>query len=949
MEERKEYYAFISYKREDEKWAKWLQNKLEHYRFPANMNGRPDLPKNIRPTFRDVTDLTPGLLAEEIDNALRSSKWLIVICSPRSAKSPWVCKEAQTFIDLGRADHIIPFVIEGEPFSKETFAECYPEALLRLTGCRELLAANINEMGRDAAAIKVVARMFELRFDTLWQRWERERKKRMLIAIFGVVIFALSSLGVGVYIARKNLELDKANEELIIAHKNILVERDYANAQKNRAEMATDSLKCLYDSINQQNITIHQQNIQLAEERDNVTHANWKIMENQSRYLSGIIKEIDNNGDNGTAKLIAINTLPRYLDNPNRPFCIEAEYALRYVSDSPKNMILNGHKEYVKSAHFSPNNKTIVTSSYDNTIRIWDMDSGGELFQIKHNIVRTAIYSPAGDCIISAGYDRPDIMIWDSQDGTLLTTLIGHTSPVVNISFSHDGRLMASCSGETIRLWNTLTWEELRRYDIDCSGISFSPCGNYLISIHYRYGMKIYDIHTGEKVKYFFMDSHVSSFAFSPDGKYIILGFEDGDVEIMDFETMRTIHTLKGHADKITSISVNPINNTFATSSEDKCVVIWDLENHTIVKKISTFNSPVGYIEYSPNGYFLLVFTNDILSIEQDKVVKVLDLRESFISPMDWIKDSTNIQPIVTLSPQGENIMANFGDSIIHVFETVTLNHIKSFNVSNCDIRSISYSPNGQYYMYTTRDGDVCVGDCNSGQELKIHKFKLSLPYAYFSPDSDNILLSSFGFDGIYLWEWKNDFIVENEFEDFFRLEPYRYTPQGRCFWTICEGSMIYYGIDEDADTDKWWTPSDVWIEEVSISGDETMLAASVSRSYDICIYDIQSNRMIKELKGHKDKILSLMFHSNKKYLLSCAKDFTIRVWDIEQGCEIRKYEGFKYASFSLNGNRIIGVSTDNKILTWEFMELQQLIDETHKQLGNRQLTDEERRNYYLE
>ena len=62
MVQNKEYYAFISYKREDEKWAKWLQNKLEHYKFPTNLNGRTDLPKNIRSTFRDVTDLTPGLV-----------------------------------------------------------------------------------------------------------------------------------------------------------------------------------------------------------------------------------------------------------------------------------------------------------------------------------------------------------------------------------------------------------------------------------------------------------------------------------------------------------------------------------------------------------------------------------------------------------------------------------------------------------------------------------------------------------------------------------------------------------------------------------------------------------------------------------------------------------------------------------------------------------------------
>lgn len=206
MEQSKEYYAFISYKREDEKWAKWLQDKLEHYRFPTNLNGRTDLPKHIRPTFRDVTDLKPGLLAKEIYYALQNSEWLIVVCSPRSAKSPWVCKEAQTFIDLGRADHIIPFVIEGNPFSNDNVTECYPEALLNLTGSKELLAANINEMGRDAAAIKVVACMFGLRFDTLWQRYEREKKKKRNVLLFLVFILLCATCAIFSYVShQKNI------------------------------------------------------------------------------------------------------------------------------------------------------------------------------------------------------------------------------------------------------------------------------------------------------------------------------------------------------------------------------------------------------------------------------------------------------------------------------------------------------------------------------------------------------------------------------------------------------------------------------------------------------------------------------------------------------------------------------------------------------------------------
>lgn len=175
-----EYFAFISYKREDEKWASWLQRKLEYYRLPSCVRKEnPALPEKIRPVFKDTTDLEPGVLAKKIQNALISSKFLIVICSPHSANSVWVSKEIQLFINSGRADNIIPFIVGGKPNAVNPNEECFPEGLRQLTGEQELLGANINEMGRDAAAVKVVAQMFNLRFDTLWQRYERQKRKEM--------------------------------------------------------------------------------------------------------------------------------------------------------------------------------------------------------------------------------------------------------------------------------------------------------------------------------------------------------------------------------------------------------------------------------------------------------------------------------------------------------------------------------------------------------------------------------------------------------------------------------------------------------------------------------------------------------------------------------------------------------------------------------------------------
>lgn len=209
------YYAFISYKREDEKWAKWLQHKLEHYKLPSNLNGITNLPKAIRPIFKDTSELTPGNLPEQIRQALELSKYLIVICSTRSSKSKWVNKEAETFISMGRTSNVIPFIIDGKAFSDIPEEECFPIALRQLPEDQEILGTNINEMGRDAAAVKVVARMFDIRFDELWQRFKREQKRLRMMVMTAIAVFVFSVLAIAFWMYLQKQETLKANWEMM--------------------------------------------------------------------------------------------------------------------------------------------------------------------------------------------------------------------------------------------------------------------------------------------------------------------------------------------------------------------------------------------------------------------------------------------------------------------------------------------------------------------------------------------------------------------------------------------------------------------------------------------------------------------------------------------------------------------------------------------------------------
>ena len=201
-EESFKYYAFVSYRSSDEKWAKWLQEKIEAYRLPTTIqHAHNDLPKGrLRPCFRYHTDIQPNELKTELRNKLEQSKYLLVICSPRSAQSPWVGAEIDTFVELGRRDRIIPVIVEGRPYSNDPQTECFNPSLLRhfphsdnINDDREILGVNIHEEGagsaymkRERAVIQIVSRMLGVGFDQLWQRQRRRIRRRIILSCLAV-------------------------------------------------------------------------------------------------------------------------------------------------------------------------------------------------------------------------------------------------------------------------------------------------------------------------------------------------------------------------------------------------------------------------------------------------------------------------------------------------------------------------------------------------------------------------------------------------------------------------------------------------------------------------------------------------------------------------------------------------------------------------------------------
>ncbi len=589
------YDAFISYRHSplDMEIAKKVHTGLETYKIPKAVQQKTGK-KKIKRVFRDQEELPIGSdLDDNIDIALTESEFLIVICSPRTPESVWVCKEIESCIQKHDRDNVLAVLIEGEPEDSFPHQLRFDEA----GNIVEPLAADVrgaDKKERDkkfkTEILRLAASVIGCTYDELRQRHrERMIRRTVTLASSAAGILALAGTAFGIYNAN-------------VAQKMTLLAQEKSQLAEEKSQLADEKTR-LADEI-----TLQYQGKQ----------------QNQSRFYSEEALTLLKNGNREDAVLVAMEGLPS--ENNPRPYVPEAEYALSkalYAYECQSGISYDRnltHSLPVKDLLRADNGNRLTTIDSGNRVYVWDTNTWEKLCEIEPQVSKSNSY----DTVESADADENGVFINTEKE---VTKYDFDGNVVFKKEFEQNVVQVRVCCKDTmivVTTWDYLyvldsqTGEEIASFpnETDChliKGGRYMQSTNLFFAYHYTMDgdhtyCTILDLENMEAHTTQLKNGYVLDFCSTTDGNFAVLcsnsdlltkGVTSTTLELLDREGNRIWDKkVELNIKSALSFETNLRSNDYEEGGKTKTGIVLTVESSVFAfdaangELISQFNLP---------------------------------------------------------------------------------------------------------------------------------------------------------------------------------------------------------------------------------------------------------------------------------------------------------------------------------------------------------------------
>lgn len=691
--------------------------------------------------------------------------------------------------------------------------------------------------------------------------------------------------------------------------------------------------------------------IEKAEKERKEREDKEKLQIAQSRFVAEKAKQLIEDGDSYLAKrlLVAIH------EEQDRPYVAEIEAALRKVH-TYNSAILKDHLGEVYSVRYSHDFERLVSTSFDKTIRLWNVCTGKCILEIPISQYVTSVFFTPDDKYIMSGDGR----LWDSFTGKEIDYLKNRYCFTISSDREYLVDLFDRQYPPVLEIRDKNTYKLIHSIELKGIGndgislISFSGKNGVIAGVS-KDSLVIWD-YSGKRVDMFAdnLNGHsgkINSIELSADGKKLLSASGDCTLRVFDIEKGDS-KLFEGH--KRHAISASFINNDtqIISASYDNTIKIWDEASTKCLKTLEGHTDIVSCIDYCSRSH-------RIISSSRDNTIRIWDSSPS--KKMEClIRIGGNVNPF-SFNPN-KNLLETalvYGNKDICLLDLQSKKQKIGRDGHNEMVCSVVFSQEGNMLASTSYDGTICIWDAMSVTPKKyMHGHTSTVTFAVFG--CNDRLLASSSCDGtIRIWN------VETEEE---QIPPLIGHTSAVDWVSFSHDGKKIVSSSRDRTVRVWDVSSGRCLHVLnkhildvtsSMFSNDDKLIISSSMDKTIRIWSAETGECIRVIEGHTDGVygaaLSPEIHDG--YIASVSRDKTLRVWHIDSGvCIFCTDTGYGYGldhaesvSFSPDGEKIFTGRNNGPIKEYDFLSIPKLINNTRERFKDNPLTPEERRKYYLE
>jgi len=421
---------------------------------------------------------------------------------------------------------------------------------------------------------------------------------------------------------------------------------------------------------------------------------------------------------------------------------------------------LAGHTDAVLSVAYSRDGRLLLTSSYDNTARLWDVGSGeSRVFEGHEWWVWSASFSPDEKQIVTASQDG-SAMVWSVDTQRPRAPFLGHAGPVYAAAFSPDGKYVASAGyDKRILLWDPeqvqpfdfsaaaggqrrdVAYEALEGHTSGVRAVRFSDNGKLLLSAGHDNTVRVWDAATRRLLKT--LRGHagrVPTCAFAPDGAHVLSGSHDHLAKIWSiagYEEVRVFQgrLLSGHRDAVLGAAFSPDGRLLISASRDRTARLWEI---TTGREVRQFQE----------GHEFLVtraaFVDDgkkLVTAAVDNTARIWDVATG---TQLMALESTGAMAAMAVSQDGRLLLTGSDDKTAKLWDLMSGRVVLKLEDQRNEVSAVAISPDNRLLFTGDVKGRCCLWDGATGElRWQAESHSRTVTGAFFLPSGDAVLTAS--------------------------------------------------------------------------------------------------------------------------------------------------------------------------------------------------------------